>query len=58
MGTTGLLIVHGIGEQHRGETVEKFINEFCAARPDAGCDQQVEPRTLTAGEATIRLYEP
>lgn len=57
MSPTGLLIVHGIGEQSPGDTAAKFIRGFCAASPDAVVEREGDRPTLTVGDTTIRLYE-
>lgn len=57
---TGLLIVHGIGEQRQGETSEKLVKGLSRLY---GSDVQVErgadnlPVTLTAAGQTVRIYE-
>ena len=55
-----LLIVHGIGEQRRGETTAKLITGFKAAYGDAvdvGLDGDGYPNAVTANGRTVRLYE-
>jgi hypothetical protein len=56
----GLLIVHGIGEQRRGETTAKLITGLKAAYGDAvdvGLDGDGYPNAVTANGQTVRLYE-
>lgn len=56
----GLLIVHGIGEQRRGETSEKLVKGLSRLY---GGDLQVErgadnlPVAVTAAGQTVRVYE-
>jgi len=56
----GLLIVHGIGEQRRGETTAKLITGLKAAyggAADVGLDGDGYPNAVTANGQTVRLYE-
>jgi hypothetical protein len=56
----GLLIVHGIGEQRRGQTSEKLLVGLKAAYGDAlqiERDADNHPRAVTANGRTVRLYE-
>lgn len=55
-----LLIVHGIGEQRRGETTEKLIVGLRAAYGGAiqvTHDVDGDPVSVTANGRTVRLYE-
>jgi len=55
-----LLIVHGIGEQRRGQTTEKLLVGLKAAYGDAlQVERDVDnyPVTVTANRQTVRLYE-
>ena len=59
-GMNALLIVHGIGEQRRGETTEKLIVGLKAAYGGAvKVEHHPEgyPATVTANGHTVRLYE-
>src|SRR6185436_12589709 len=56
----GLLIVHGIGEQRRGQTTEKLLVGLKAAYGDAmhiERDADNDPVAVTANGQTVRLYE-
>lgn len=56
----GLLIVHGIGEQRRGQTTEKLLTGMKAAYGDAlqiERDADKYPIAVTANGRTVRLYE-
>jgi len=56
----GLLIVHGIGEQRRGQTTEKLIAGLKGAYGDAvtvGLDGDGYPNAVTANGQTVRVYE-
>lgn len=56
----GLLIVHGIGEQRRGETTAKLIAGLKAAYGDAvdvSLDRDQYPNAVTVDGQTVRLYE-
>jgi hypothetical protein len=56
----GLLIVHGIGEQRRGQTTEKLLAGLKAAYGDAlhvEHDADRYPAAVTANGQTVRLYE-
>jgi hypothetical protein len=57
---TGLLIVHGMGEQRRGETTAKLIAGLRAAYGDSvsvSLDGDQYPNAVTANGRTVRLYE-
>ena len=59
-GMNALLIVHGIGEQRRGETTEKLIVGLKAAYGGAvkvEHDPDGYPATVTANGHIVRLYE-
>jgi hypothetical protein len=56
----GLLIVHGIGEQRRGQTTDKLLVGLKAAYGDAlhvEHDADGYPAVVTANGQSVRLYE-
>jgi hypothetical protein len=56
----GLLIVHGIGEQRRGETTAKLVAGLKATYGNAvavGLDGDGYPNAVTTNGQTVRLYE-
>lgn len=57
---TGLLVVHGIGEQRPGETVEKLINGLQKAYKGNLAVERTDqdlPLSITVDGKSVRLYE-
>jgi hypothetical protein len=60
MTTTGLLIVHGIGEQLPGMTTEKLVlglTEACGDRLSVQRGEDGQAVALTVGDRRVRVYE-